>query len=160
CVSERQGLKLSDEGYTAGLLHYLGKTLLDRADSSKYEKVALLMANDVSDVQAEKAVYGCDHVEVGRAATERWGFPEVLLAGMEYQDEPAPDDRFKLVKALVRASDRIAKLAVEGNSGQEMDLERFGCWSPHYLGIHDDETLTRVIGDATEAIASAASFAF
>src|SRR5688572_9291464 len=63
-----------DEAYTSGLLHYIGKTLLDRFGDGPYEKVELLLEHGVDDVRAEQAIYQCDHVQVAVASAHKWGF--------------------------------------------------------------------------------------
>jgi putative nucleotidyltransferase with HDIG domain len=68
-----------DEAYTAGLLHDIGKPLLDRYGGAPYEQVEDLIAQGVPELAAERQVYGCDHAEVGRAVSQHWGFPEKLV---------------------------------------------------------------------------------
>jgi putative nucleotidyltransferase with HDIG domain len=68
-----------DEAYTAGLLHDIGKPLLDRYGDAPYEQVEDLVAQGVPELAAERQVYGCDHAEVGRAVSQHWGFPEKLV---------------------------------------------------------------------------------
>jgi putative nucleotidyltransferase with HDIG domain len=68
-----------DEAYTAGLLHDIGKPLLDRYGGTPYEQVEDLVAQGVPELAAERQVYGCDHAEVGRAVSQHWGFPEKLV---------------------------------------------------------------------------------
>lgn len=67
-----------DEAYTAGLLHDIGKPLLDRYSDAPYEEVESLMELGVSELQAEREVFGCDHAELGREISLHWGFPEKL----------------------------------------------------------------------------------
>jgi HD-like signal output (HDOD) protein len=155
-VSDKLGLRLSDEAYTIGLLHYIGKTLMDRSNPTEYEKVMLLTEKGASDIQAERAVFGCDHIEVGMAATRKWGFPEVLVQGMDYVNQPPADSEFVKLAALVGMCDAIAWMAVEGREwvpGSERD------WTLQVLGVSEDD-LKKLIEDSTEAIAAAAVFSF
>jgi len=68
-----------DEAYTAGLLHDIGKPLLDRYGDAPYEQVEDLVAQGAPELTAEQQVYGCDHAAVGRAVSLHWGFPEKLV---------------------------------------------------------------------------------
>lgn len=68
-----------DEAYTAGLLHDIGKPLLDRYGDAPYERVEDLITQGVPELTAEQQVYGCDHAAVGRAVSLHWGFPEKLV---------------------------------------------------------------------------------
>lgn len=102
-----------EEAYACGLLHYIGKTLLDRHDPTIYDKVAMLITNGVSEVQAEQHLYGCHHVEVSVAMSRNWGFPTVLIEGLNYlpPDDDADDLRLRAATAM---GHRIAKLALGG----------------------------------------------
>jgi HD-like signal output (HDOD) protein len=156
-ASDKLGLRLSDEAYTVGLLHYIGKTLMDRSNPAEYEKVMLLVEKGASDIQAERAVFGCDHIEVGMAATRKWGFPEVLVQGMDYVNRPADDSEFKRLAALVGLCDRIAWISVQGKGQWEAGSEQD--WTLEVLGV-DEADLTKLIEDSTDAIAAAAVFSF
>jgi len=153
------GLKNADEAYTVGLLHYIGKTLMDRSDSAEYEKVMLLIEKGATDIQAERAVFGCDHIEVGMAATRNWGFPDVLVQGMDYLSQPEATDEFAKIRALVALSDRIARIAVGGSKSGEGESSISHDWAMEILGT-DQEQLNKLIEDSKEAIAAAASIAF
>lgn len=158
-ISDRKGLRISDEGYTVGLLHFIGKTLMDRSNPSEYEKVMLLVEKGASDIQAERAVFGCDHIEVGMAATARWGFPEVLVLGMDYLNQPPAGSEFMKVAALVGLSDRIAQVAVEGKQESLFEQGMGREWTLEVLEI-DQEQLKKLVDDSVEAIAAAAAIAF
>ena len=102
-------------------------------------------------------MFGCDHVEVGMAATKKWGFPDVLVQGMDYLNRPPDDSEFKKIAALVALCDRIASIAVQGKEQWEAYFEND--WSLDVLGIEQDQ-LRKLMDDSTEAIAAAAVFSF
>lgn len=79
-----------DEAYTLGLLHDIGKPLLDRYGGEPYEQVEALVAQGYSEQTAEHQVYGTDHAEVGYLASLHWGFPEKLAyaIGQHHADHP------------------------------------------------------------------------
>ncbi len=158
-ISGKLGLKLGDEAYTVGLLHYIGKTLMDRSNPADYEKVMLLTEKGVTDLQAERAVFGCDHIEVGIAATIQWGFPEVLVKGMDYVNRPIEGSEYANIAALVNIGDKIARVAVSGKEDWDADAEAGNNWSIQFLGI-DAEQLKKIMDESTEAIAAAAVIAF
>lgn len=79
-----------DEAYTLGLLHDVGKPLLDRYGGEPYERVEDLMAQGMSELDAERQVYGTDHAEIGEVVCLHWGFPEKLAyaIGEHHADHP------------------------------------------------------------------------
>jgi len=68
----------SDEAYTAGLLHDIGKPLLDRYAGTPYDEVDLLVEQGMGTLEAERAIYGCDHASLGQAISLHWRFPQKL----------------------------------------------------------------------------------
>jgi HD-like signal output (HDOD) protein len=158
-ISGKLGLRLGDEAYTVGLLHYIGKTLMDRSNPTEYEKVMLLTEKGATDLQAERAVFGCDHIEVGIAAAVQWGFPEVLVKGMDYLNRPEEASEHGTIAALVNLGDKIARAAVNGKDSGDADIEAGANWSTEFLGVGADQ-LKQIMDESTEAIAAAAVISF
>ena len=68
-----------DEAYAAGLLHDIGKLILDDHVESNIGEIAALAINDsVSFATAERQLLGMDHAEVGAILTEQWELPEFI----------------------------------------------------------------------------------
>lgn len=112
----------ADESYTCGLLHVLGKTLLDRFGDGNYTECSHLIESGVSVIEAEHQVFGCDHVEVAVAATQKWGFPESLVQGLQYIEPPLEEDNFKAERASIALSSAIARIAKQGRKADELDV--------------------------------------
>ena len=56
-----------EEAYAAGLLHLIGKTIMDRSDPEMYSMVMMASEKAVPTLIAEKHFFGCNHVAVGAA---------------------------------------------------------------------------------------------
>ena len=158
-IAGRAKLGMADEAYTVGLLHYIGKTLTDRSNPAEYDKVMMLLEKGATDLQAERAVFGCDHVEVGTAAAANWGFPEVLVQGMDYVNEPDNSCEHKRLRALVGLGDKVAHLVMEGKKNEQWDVDAVQDWTLETLGV-DQQELKKIIDESTEEITAAASIAF
>ena len=115
-LSERFNAGSPELAYTTGLLHLIGKTLLDRYESKEYEKVTLLCERGVTDFQAEQAVYGCHHILVAEGAAKKWGFPEELAMGLNYM-QLHEDPKVSQARAILAVSHRIASIARDGADG-------------------------------------------
>lgn len=124
-----------DEAYTCGLLHVIGKTLMDRADPEAYNKVEFLTSKGASVCQAELAVFKCTHSEVNVAAALKWGFPPVLVSGVDYQHEPDPSDPAGRTRALVALCSAVAQSAVDGERALQSDALD---WAFSWLSIEKD----------------------
>ena len=74
-----KGVRDVAEGYVVGLLHDVGKLLLNLALPEDYASVLSSAAESADPVAAvEKRVIGANHAEVGGWLLERWGIPSVL----------------------------------------------------------------------------------
>ncbi|HVL40118.1 MAG TPA: HDOD domain-containing protein [Fimbriimonadaceae bacterium] len=142
-----------DDAYTAGLLHYIGKTLLDRFGDGDYERVDVLIANGIPDVKAEIAVFGCDHISVAMSAGRTWGFPEALIAGMNYVTPAQPDDEFRQRRAAVALGQRIAQVAVGEAKGPYESLLPY--WALETLGYTQEHAEPLILKGTSEIAAAA-----
>ncbi len=144
-----------DEAYTCGLLHLIGKTIIDRFEPIEYEKVDLLISHGATDRQAEKAVFGCDHIEIAMASAKKWGFPDVLIDGLNYQNAEATPGGDRRLGALIAISDAISHLAVEGGAENRKDAEKLPLWAMTTLQIPCDQS-DHIIHQGMAAISAAA----
>jgi putative nucleotidyltransferase with HDIG domain len=78
-----------DVGFTAGILHDVGKIVLSAAAESHAEKFKQEINGGRSLVEAEEMVLGCNHAEVGSRLLKRWNLPERLIAAVRFHHAPA-----------------------------------------------------------------------
>ncbi len=146
-----------EDAYTVGLLHLIGKTLLDRFGGKDYESVETLMRAGLPDTEAERKVFGCDHVEVAAAAAVKWGFPDVLVEGIKYTEPPSEPGPAASLRACVAIASRIAHWAIDrATDPEESDERQIPKWSLDSIGIDPNRT-EAIIRGANEAIAHAAT---
>ncbi len=90
--------------FTAGVLHDIGKLLLDRPLREHLEQ----LPPDLDDGQlvlAERDMLGFDHAEAGAAVAEAWNFPPDLVMAIAGHHRPAPAGS---LTAVVRAANLLA----------------------------------------------------
>lgn len=120
-----------DEAYTCGLLHLIGKTLLDRYGEQDYGKVMMMTEQGFPDYLAERQLYGCHHVDVTQAAAKKWALPEALVSGMYYLEAAQAEDPYATLRATTAIGTRIATLARENSS----DCRALPSWAMALLAI-------------------------
>lgn len=142
-----------EEAYTCGLLHCIGKTLLDRSSSDDYTRVELLMEKGAPDMLAERAVYGCDHIDINVGACLMWGFPDELAQGLDYLSVPMPGQLASRLKAMTAIGARVARVATDGAALGEGSAE-LPQWALDSLGL-PNSTSPQLVARGMQAIADA-----
>jgi HD-like signal output (HDOD) protein len=141
-----------DEAYTCGLLHFIGKPILDRFQPGGYDQVEALVASGASARAAEQAVFGCDHIVVAYAACQKWRMPETLLDGIDY--DRADEEDVPKASAIVAVASAMAWSIVDGPSAAPIPD-----WALVHLSYTPDQA-DDLIERATEVLAAAQSLSF
>lgn len=78
-----------DTAFTAGLLHEIGKVVLNSVDPILTNKIKeLVESRSISAVEAEREVLGTDYAEIGVVLLEKWALPEEILEAVKYHIWP------------------------------------------------------------------------
>lgn len=91
-ISLAQGLTEpeTEDAYTAGLLHEIGRFVLATMFCDKYIEVFRLVSEQkLSRHESEQRVFGASHAEVGAYLLGLWGLPESLLKVVAHHRQPA-----------------------------------------------------------------------
>ncbi|MCL1892874.1 MAG: HDOD domain-containing protein [Holophagaceae bacterium] len=83
-----------DEVFLGGLLHDLGKSVLDLKFPAEYEKVIKSFYNGetTNALQLESEVFGFDHAMVGEALLLHWNLPKEITQCVRYHHNPSSAD--------------------------------------------------------------------
>jgi len=76
--------------FTAGLLHDIGKTVINQVLTPR-DRAAIrdkIATQSLSRMEAEKAVLGADHCEVGACLLKRWALPETIVEAVANHHSP------------------------------------------------------------------------
>ncbi len=106
----REELKLDTPGYmfTAALLHNIGKVVLGNCNYVEAEKILeMAVSHNVSFDEAELAVLGIDHAEVGALLLERWNLPQDIIEVVRWHHYPKYYPHNKEVIDLVHVADNL-----------------------------------------------------
>lgn len=97
--------------FTAGLLHDLGKLVISQALEGRYVQVTeQVEQHGRSLLDAEKAVLGVQHAEIGGRLLHRWNFPPALVQAVTWHHQPAEAGAFQRLAACTYTGNLIANL--------------------------------------------------
>lgn len=94
--------------YTAGLLHDIGKVVLDQFIHSGFALFYReLNEKEKNFVEVEKRLLGIDHTEAGRNLARNWSFPESLVETIRYHHLPEQAKRNPELVSIVYLADLL-----------------------------------------------------
>ena len=118
-LSSNRNSKEAAVGFTAGMLHDIGKTIFDSHLSDEYAKVVeTCQREQVQMYLVERQILGIDHAELGHNVARRWQLPDVLCESIHFHHVPAEAGAdFARMSALVNVADTVTRQAGIGESG-------------------------------------------
>jgi putative nucleotidyltransferase with HDIG domain len=138
-------LRLLEKGvlFTAGLLHDVGKVLLNEYVATEYEQIAARVSqHQLSFIEAEQQILGFTHPEIGGRVAERWGLPEPIQRCIRHHHEP---DALSLPDPLVdtiHLADAVCLLMGLGGGDESLLYRAQPAVVARYaLATHDIESI-------------------
>ena len=94
-----------ETAFTAGLLHDLGTLVLATSFPARHEvMLAYRREHDCYLIDAERAVFGIDHAQVGSALAAYWKFPVSMQVAVAGHHELVPDEAISLPMTICAAN--------------------------------------------------------
>lgn len=108
------GWKSSLTAYTAGLLHDIGKTVLNFYVETYFNSIyKLAREQTISFIDAERQVLGIDHQQLGMVISRRWRFPQEVTFAIGHHHSPlAAAEHQNLVRLVYVANRMVSALGV------------------------------------------------
>jgi putative nucleotidyltransferase with HDIG domain len=123
-ISREINFPAAEEAFTAGLLHDIGKVVLDNNQGEKYQQVIEQVYNEGSSfVEAEREVFGFDHTEVGSLVARNWTLANPLEEALRLHHNPEEAEVAPQLCAIVAlANNMCLKLGIGPEKKPELDL--------------------------------------
>ena len=141
---------LSNDAFTSGLIHDVGKLILDQHVKERWE----LFQNFMDDgehtfLEAEKKILDLDHAEVASEVCKKWNIPEPLTVAIRYHHHPSQSNGSELAY-IVHVADAIAMMTSLG-MGIDGTLYQMDDTAMEYLNLRE-ENLNDIMGQVLEAV--------
>jgi len=97
--------------YTAGLLHDLGKIVIDQYFPRHMEQICeLAEKQDLDMIQAERQVLGLTHSDIGYLLGKVWKFPAVLTDAIRFHHEPLRCKGSYVLTSIIHVANHVANM--------------------------------------------------
>ncbi len=138
-IARRSEISEPGTAYTAGLLHDIGKVILDQyiADSAPlfFRELSLEHGDSQS---AEKEILGITHNEAGGLLAEKWNLPEGISHVIRYHHDPQKKKEHKDLVYIVYLADLLMEKFNTGFDIEKMQADSFETVINHLEITPDD----------------------
>jgi len=112
----------SEVAFLGGLLHDIGKVVLDRFFYRRYAEAARMAAELPCSIrEAEVALFGVDHADVGSWLAERWHLPPPIIEPVAFHHRPdASSAEHWGICACAHLADILARNVGLGSGGDAL----------------------------------------
>ena len=148
--------------FIAGLLHDIGQLLMfNQLPEKSHESILLLMegTEDLETYEAERHVFGFDHMQVGAALIKSWKLAPVLEECIEFHHEPQNAKEFPAEVALINIANAVAVMADFDSMSEDDEIPMINPISWELTGL-SKEDLPEAIKKAQEEIKEIESVLF
>ena len=146
----------SDEAFTAGLVHDIGKALALRLKPSDYSRVVIESAGSGKEMRGvEVQVMGFDHTRLGAWLAAKWGLPHTLVSSIRWHHDPeqvsSEDESVRELVIVIYIADLIARACERGECDIEAMLSReVEAWIVNVLPSGFFENMAEIAREAEE----------
>ncbi len=139
-LAMRKNPELENDAFAAGLIHDVGKLVLDRhVDKRKEDFERLTEGGRNSMLAAEQHILGLDHAEIGFEVCNHWNIPESISTAIKHHHQPSQsnDDELSYIIFLANSIANVAK-ALEENESMMAQMDGIDA----HMYMIDDDALT------------------
>lgn len=144
-IADELGYPRSGEAFTAGLLHDLGISVMQRYLNNEFKIISNLVSETgISHLAAEEEVLGLTHQDVGRFLADKWNLPQTLGDAILNHHFPSNSEQNRVLSSIVHLADFMTQVLQAGDFKWD-DNYKFDENVLHILNIGDASSLQKFI---------------
>lgn len=137
-LAKKARFEMSDKAFTAGLLHDIGKLIMNiYMQESFAEVLGTVNSGNIPFCEAEQKILGFDHAEVGAKVAEKWNLPDELVEAIANHHKPARSKLNPKLSSIAHIAD-AASMAMGIGLGGDGLLYTFDGFAVEQLGLGKD----------------------
>jgi len=126
-LADFSGAVPSDIAYTAGLLHDIGKVVLDQKMAAVYPLFYRRTQEDGIDLTiVEREELGMDHTEAGERLARDWSLPDNLIEAIRHHHDPEKAIVDPKLSHVVYLADLITSKFMAGQELERVNADKLG----------------------------------
>ena len=107
-----------EEAFTAGLIHDVGKIVLDQFVHDEFKAVmTLVRSSNMLMYEAESQLLGLNHSHVGYILSQKWNLPKKLVDPIQYHHNTGLSKYNPQLTGIIHLADILCQALKIGNSG-------------------------------------------
>ncbi|MBE9546022.1 MAG: HDOD domain-containing protein [Proteobacteria bacterium] len=153
-IAKRLGIKNLEEAFICGLLHDLGKLVMDTHFNEDFGRVVrLVKEKEILIRDAEQQLLGIDHAAVGGVVADKWNLPPALIKAIRFHHNPPLANESMRIAAIVHLADALCRAIGMGNGGDgKVPCINEESWELLNL---NKQTIKRLFSEMEEEVATA-----
>ncbi|WP_418789963.1 HDOD domain-containing protein [Phosphitispora sp. TUW77] len=153
-LSKKIGYEFPDQAFVAGLLHDIGKLILNTYMTQKFEDViSKVAAENIPFMLAEQQILGFDHAVIGSTVAEKWNLPFELVEAIANHHTPALAKYNPKLTSIIHVADAASMSMGIGLGGDGM-LYPFDGFATELLDLNNElieETIAEIADSLIDA---------
>jgi putative nucleotidyltransferase with HDIG domain len=150
------GYRDREDAYIAGLLHDIGKPVLDRHVGVEFaQALQLARQQHIAVTEAERMVIGFDHAQIGEIVLEKWQLSATLAEAVGRHHNPLTTPSDSLLPHIVHVADAITHMLGIGIGGDGLNsIADYQVVRTLGLDVERVEQLMEQLGDSLKEVDS------
>jgi putative nucleotidyltransferase with HDIG domain len=132
------GYQQEETAFIVGLLHDIGKAILNQVVPKKYAKIVETVYNEGrTTAEVEREVLGFDHTHIGALIAQKWNFSWDMVETIAYHHSPEAQTAGGPLSAILAVSNELTKRMGIGLEKANHSVPIAETWGPKALNLSE-----------------------